>query len=539
MYVLGNMFTYTSWTVCVLVFITLHELASAQFPRQCISPQILSSGECCPGLFPEQTPDPNDQCGSTLGRGACVPVTADSRPHGPEYQLDGLDDREQWPTRFFNRSCRCNGRFDGYNCGSCKPGWTGDNCDTQIIVVRKNIMELRDGDKKRFVDALDLAKRTIHPDFVIATRRYAELIDFNQNTTNFENVSVYDYFVWTHYYSVSKTFLGLGNGSAGGIDFSHEGPAFLTWHRYHLIQLEKDIQRLLDDPTFALPYWNFAIGGSECDICTDDLMGARSIFDANLLSQNSVFSRWEVLCEYVEDYESLGTICNSTRGGPIRRNPAGNTARPMVQKLPEIQDVAECLEVNLFDTPPFFSNSSDSFRNAIEGYSEPSGKYDPSVRTLHNLAHLFLNGTGGQTHLSPNDPIFILLHTFTDAVFDEWLRRHNADSSQYPLENAPIGHNRQYNMVPFWPPVTNSEMFVTAPENLGYSYQVQWPGRTLSITEIITIAVIAALVLVAIIFAAVSCAVHRRRSKSDVLQPLLGDQYQRYAEDHKEDTQSV
>lgn len=56
-----------------------------------------------------------------------------------------------------------------------------------------------------------------------------------------------------------------------------------------------------------------------------------------------------------------------TEGGPIRRNPAGNVARPMVQRLPEPQDVALCLEVGLFDTPPFYSNSTDSFRNTVEG----------------------------------------------------------------------------------------------------------------------------------------------------------------------------
>lgn len=65
------------------------------------------------------------------------------------------------------------------------------------------------------------------------------------------------------------------------------------------------------------------------------------------------------------------------------------------------------------------------FHILLSGYSAPQGNYDPVVRSLHNLAHLFLNGTGGQTHLSPNDPIFVLLHTYTDAIFDEWLRRHS------------------------------------------------------------------------------------------------------------------
>lgn len=66
---------------------------------------------------------------------------------------------------------------------------------------------------------------------------------------------------------------------------------------------------------------------------------------------------------------SLSTFLSSpgTEGGPIRRNPAGNVGRPAVQHLPEPQDVTQCLEVRVFDTPPFYSNSTDSFRNTVEG----------------------------------------------------------------------------------------------------------------------------------------------------------------------------
>lgn len=103
-------------------------------------------------------------------------------------------------------------------------------------------MQLSADEKRRFVSALDQAKRTVHPELVIATRRYAEIFGPDGTTVRFENVTIYNYFVWSHYYSVSKTFLGAGQASFGGVDFSHEGPGFLTWHRFHLLQLEKDMQ---------------------------------------------------------------------------------------------------------------------------------------------------------------------------------------------------------------------------------------------------------------------------------------------------------
>lgn len=130
----------------------------------------------------------------------------------------------------------------------------------------------------------------------------------------------------------------------------------------------------------------------------------------------------------------------------------------------------------------------------------------------------------------------------------------------YPEENAPIGHNRKFNMVPFWPPVTNAEMFLSASDNLGYSYEVQWPSeqqhaythqhthtitpnntllsssiaRAFTLSEVITIAIVAAVLVVAVVGSVAACVMRDRSYRSgETLEPLLGETFRRYSEDNR------
>jgi tyrosinase len=70
--------------------------------------------------------------------------------------------------------------------------------------------------------------------------------------------NTYDIFVIWHYNAMMTL---TPPSSTSGRNAAHSGPAFLPWHRWMLVLLEYHLQRVLNDPDFGLPYWDWSADG--------------------------------------------------------------------------------------------------------------------------------------------------------------------------------------------------------------------------------------------------------------------------------------
>ncbi|KAA8586901.1 tyrosinase [Etheostoma spectabile] len=432
-----------------------------QFPRLCATREALRTKECCPSWEGDGSP-----CGASSGRGFCRDVEVSDQPDGPQYPFSGLDDREKWPLVFYNRTCQCAGNFMGFNCADCKFGYFGVNCNDRRKSLRRNIFHLSRAERLRLMSYLNLAKQTTSRDYVVATGTYQEME--NGSNPMFADVSLYDVFVWMHYYVSRNALLGGPGNVWTDVDFAHWAPAFLPWHRLYLLHWEHEIRKLTGDMDFTIPYWDWR-DAQGCDVCTNELMGDRSSQDPSLLSPGSVFSSWKVLCSQAQDYNDRGVLCDAVDEGPLRRNP-GNHNRNLVERLPTSADVEFTLSLTNYDTGAMDRGANMSFRNTLEGFGDPkTGLGNSSRLGMHAALHVFMNGSMSSVQGSANDPIFLLHHAFVDSIYEQWLRRHGPSPSQYPESDAPIGHNREYHMVPFIPLYRNREFFISS-KDLGYEY---------------------------------------------------------------------
>jgi tyrosinase len=235
-----------------------------------------------------------------------------------------------------------------------------------------------------------------------------------------QKVSTYDLFVIWHH-TAMMTFTPntqMDRNSA------HRGPVFLPWHRFMLRQLELNLARVLADPTFGLPYWDWAADGqlSPTQQKNSPLWTATGIGGTgNPVSTGPfVFKATDPKSFRIRvESGSTGGLRQVSRG--LRRN-LGRDA----SSLPKKAHTAAALMVTPYDASPWNSTST-GFRNQVEGWT-------PNPPGLHNLVHVWVGGDMSPAS-SPNDPVFYLNHCNEDRIWEAWMQKNGRN--YVPDQTAP------------------------------------------------------------------------------------------------------
>lgn len=239
-----------------------------------------------------------------------------------------------------------------------------------------------------------------------------------------QNLSMYDLFVLWRVVALS---IPMPPGNA-----AQNGPIFLPWHRMYLIRLEQELQRVLEDDGFALPYWDWAADGElaandqwQSQLWTDTFLGeARGNVRSGHLSKIRV---------HIYQDPGSGDLWS------IKPRPLQRRAGQSITNLPTQSRVLECLNLADYDHPPWSQNTL-SHRNKLEGWLGQSG-----MPGLRNQVHVWLGGDMSPG-TSPNDPVFFLIHCNVDRIWEAWMA--SAGRTYRPDDNeGPVGHRLNDTMI--------------------------------------------------------------------------------------------
>ena len=404
----------------------------AQLPKECTLDKEVFDFECCPNI-PFM-----GICGGP-DRGSCEDITGviidrcqnasddnkDSKYCKTQEFLQSrpgtnrTDFRYRWPTQIFQRICVCKGNYGDYNCMRCKRGYTGNGCSQAATpVVRKNILTFNETEHERFLNITQMIKSVTASGYTVPIKEPAT----NVSRESFTEISLFNIFATFHYNTIrDETINQCPNNSliysfcnetskCSVPDFAHEGPAFLTWHRGFLLYVETEIQKMLNDPTFGLPYWDWTdenqrddiwdlLGKSNCGIFSNPPNS--STFEAPV---DGPFSEWDTICTNYADIicNANNQVCNPKENfGRLQRCIGGTQGVQcrVESTLPSRQEVDVALKEMVYDTLPYSRNGSvTGFRNSLEGYRMlvdrnmsvcPNFSSGFRYTELHNRVHIY------------------------------------------------------------------------------------------------------------------------------------------------------
>ena len=161
------------------------------------------------------------------------------------------------------------------------------------------------------------------------------------------------------------------------LDYAHAAPGFTTWHRYHTLWLEWEIQyklKSMGDPEyylFRLPYWDWrqeiqvSSGISSNNLFTERRLGATiNVGGFPHVNGTIIGGGWDTMC-----WLTLNQICDPrVSTGPLQRCPFTGTD-PCNTSNPDwstIADVNEAINTENYDSPPYNLLSFSGYRSLVD-----------------------------------------------------------------------------------------------------------------------------------------------------------------------------
>lgn len=249
----------------------------------------------------------------------------------------------------------------------------------------------------------------------------------------------WDLFVLWHWHAMSTP-------TGGGRNAAHRGPVFLPWHRWFMLELEGQMQRVLGDPNFGLPYWDWAADGDRTPAqqLASALWRTDALGRANAAGQviDGAFSAASGFRVRLDHTQARGLFCTTPR--QLRR-----TLAREVPTLPTSAQVTAMINgQSVYDALPWNSGSSSGLRNVLEGNLAFSST---SPAEMHNRVHVWIGGDM-LPPTSPNDPAFFLNHCNVDRLWARWQARYpGAGYRPVSGDQTLASHRRNDPMFrPFW-----------------------------------------------------------------------------------------
>ena len=511
-----------------LSIVVLFRLVSGQFPAACQDNANIVSKTCCPsncsghGICTDISGERSVNWALIMGYGRTVV----DRIEKAKSVYGKIDTRYQWPTEVFTRVCVCDERYGGVDCSECDFGYIMNSkgvCKKSSYRIRKNYLRMTQQEKKYLTSVLNEAKNEDPSEY-----KWSVVVEEPDNVSEsglrLQRVSTYDLFVYHHFLAKREGGLNEVSGPVcrtddldlSVVDFAHEGPSFLTWHRYYLLLIEREFGRIAErigSPlnwnryTFTLPYWDWRGTKKVRRHIFHPFYFGTFTKGANRSSVSGILfdnDNWPTVCDihYAANTDhTLPVTCadiretcnvqayrNKTHTGHLERgrfilrgqNELAN------QTLPDFKMIQYLYCTDVYDAEDRsgqyygITSSGRSFRNRLEGFvdfkSTSKGTFEDygsgsTHNNFHNSGHIYIYGEMMVVPPASNDPIFHLHHCNVDRIFETWLRRQGKRSSFVPESRvAHPGHNGIDYLVPFFPLKTNSDMYKGS-RYFGYDYQ--------------------------------------------------------------------